>query len=185
MARFFRGQLGKKESKILFCHLYNNRRSTLSQISSIMVCLTWWAYKLKLSIKLPTPPLVCHQFSQMKWSFFPQTFQNIYYTQNQAGRMLFWPPIISFFWVFPQLCHIHFLKYRGHVPKSSQYRSTNQTYFKCLHFPGTALGTRIQQWIRNHSCPVRVISLFFFIIAVIRKVIIHSKRSRNTQWVIR
>lgn len=184
MARFFRGQLGKRESKILFCHLCNNRRSTLSQISSTMVCLTWWAYKLKLSIKLPTPPLVCHQFSQMKWSFFPQTFQNIYYTQNQAGHMLFWPPIISFFWVFPQLCHTHFLKYRGHVHKSSQYRSTNQTYFKCLHFPDTALGTRIQQWIRNHSCPVIVISLFF-IITVIHKVIIHSKRSRNTQWVIR
>lgn len=53
---------GKKESKISFCRFYNNGKSILSQISSVMVCLTWWSYKLKLSIKLPTSPLVYCQF---------------------------------------------------------------------------------------------------------------------------
>lgn len=83
-------------------------------INSITVGLTWWSYKLKLS----TSPLAYHHVL-LKWNCLLRHASQTKIKQymSSTDHLL----LTSSQYVLK--CHSHFLKWRGHVHNSSQYRS--------------------------------------------------------------
>lgn len=154
MAHNLKSPLGK-DSEISFCCLYK-RKSVVS--------LTWWSYKMKLSIKLPASPFVYQQVL-LKWNHasswrFSETSSICKIRQHWSSTDHLLVPyeyVLSLPSPLPEvkeLCPYVF---------TVQVTSTNQIYLECfpdtVPFPDMILSTQIQQLIRNHPCPVRAGSL--------------------------
>lgn len=165
-------------SEISFCCLNNNRKSILSQSQLAALQFAWhgdpthWSYQhLHLWI-------IC--FTQMKLSLFPQTLQNMHQRQKSSRAYPILTTYYSFLLSASSTVPYPFLKWRGHVHNSSQYRSFQPTKH-ILNISIPRYCTRIKDptvnkkpflpWASWQPC---------LIIPVTRKAIIHSKHSRNT-----
>lgn len=147
-----------------------------------MVSLTWWPYKVRFSIKLPTSPRVYH-LVLLKWkdSSFYRFFKTS--TTCKIKQHMF--------------CTVHLvpseyvLNHARSIPWSERAISIHLHSTGHLNQPNISSMSTFSRYCTRYKDPTINKKPFLpwenrqphFIIIVTHKAIIHSKHSRNTWWI--